>query len=46
MIFLQERNDQNEEQNGYNCLTILNIIQIRFFLNLKLQCSQKMVVCH
>lgn len=31
MFFLQERNDQNEEQNGYNCLTILNIIQIRFF---------------
>lgn len=32
MFFLQERNDQNEEQNGYNYLTVLNIIQIRFFL--------------
>ena len=35
MFFLQERNNQNEEQNGYNCLTILNIIQIRFFFLFK-----------
>lgn len=32
MFYLQERNDQNEEQNGYNYLTILTIIQITLFL--------------